>query len=141
MTEAQRARAFAMRRAMDKHVAMIADTPAEINDADNMECIRPWKPGPFNVDDVRKEGDIPYKCNMTHDSTDNPGWNPKDNPALWSQYHGTTPETARPYIAPTGAHDMYLAGEYMIWTDGAVKHCTEDTAYGPDVWPQAWEDV
>lgn len=26
---------------------------------------------------------------------------------------------------------MYKAGEYMIWTDGAVKHCLEDTNFSP----------
>ncbi|MBP3651984.1 MAG: hypothetical protein J6J78_02800 [Clostridia bacterium] len=136
-----------MRRAMDRHISSIAKTPAEINDADNMACIRIWKPGKFSAGDantapdVRMHEDIPYKCFQSHDSTANPAWNPKDAPALWIQYHGTTPETARPYIAPTGAHDMYKAGEYMIWTDGTVKHATQDTAYGPDVWPDAWEDA
>ena len=41
----------------------------------------------------------------------------------------------------TGAHDMYLAGEYMIWEDGKVKHCLENTNFSPDEYPQAWEDA
>lgn len=139
LTNEQRVALFEMRSAMDGYVDSVKEVPAEINT--HMSAIRVWKPGVFNAGDVRMHEGNPYKCAQAHDSTNNPDWNPVAAPALWSQYHGTTPETARPYIAPTGAHDMYLAGEYMIWTDGAVKHCTEDTAYGPDVWPQAWEDV
>lgn len=145
MTEAQRAQFFAMRKALDGFVAKIAESPAEINE--NLAAIRIWKPGKFSAGDantapdVRMHEDIPYKCFQSHDSTANPAWKPKNTPALWIQYHGTTPETARPYIAPTGAHDMYKTGEYMIWTDGSVKHATQDTPYGPDVWPDAWEDA
>lgn len=31
----------------------------------------------------------------------------------------------------TGAHDMYKAGEYMIWTDGIIKKCLRDTNFSP----------
>ena len=41
----------------------------------------------------------------------------------------------------TGAHDMYKAGEYMIWTDGTVKKCVQDTNFSPEEYPQAWEDA
>lgn len=57
------------------------------------------------------------------------------------QYHGTTPESARPWIAPTGAHDMYKAGEYTIWTDDKTYKAKMDTAYSPADYPQAWEEV
>lgn len=39
------------------------------------------------------------------------------------------------------AHDMYKAGEYMIWTDGMVHRCKVDTDRGPDVLPDNWEMV
>ena len=55
------------------------------------------------------------------------------------QYHGTTQETARAWAEPTGAHDAYKAGEYMIWTDGAVYRCVSDTVYSPEAYAQAWE--
>lgn len=41
----------------------------------------------------------------------------------------------------TGAHDMYKAGEYMIWTGGTVKKCLRDTNFSPDEYPQDWEDA
>ena len=129
MTEVQRAQFFAMRRALDGYVSKIADSPAEIND--NPAAIRIWKPGAYEAGDVRAYGGIPYRCVLGHDSTNQPDWTPDATPALWMQYHGTTVETARAWVTPTGAHDMYRAGEFMIWTGGAVYRCVADTAYSP----------
>ena len=36
---------------------------------------------------------------------------------------------------------MYKAGEYMIWTDGVVYMCKENTNFSPEEYPQAWEAV
>ena len=47
--------------------------------------------------------------------------------------------TARPWVAPQGAHDMYRAGEYMVFTDGKVYRCLSDTNFSPTDYPQAWE--
>ena len=41
----------------------------------------------------------------------------------------------------TGAHDMYKAGEYMIWTDNKVYMCKQDTNFSPVEYAQAWEEV
>ena len=51
----------------------------------------------------------------------------------------TSAETARAWVQPTGAHDIYRAGEYMIWTDGQVYKCLSDTAYSPGEYAAAWE--
>lgn len=29
----------------------------------------------------------------------------------------------------------------MIWTDGSVKKCVQDTNYSPDEYPADWEDA
>lgn len=139
MTDAQRAQFFAMRKALDGFVSKIVENPVEIND--NMVAIRPWKPGKYIIGDVRMYYDIPYKCVQAHDSTITTDWTPEDTPALWMQYHGTTIDTARPWIAPAGAHDMYKAGEYMIWTDGLTYRCLSDTIYSPEDYANAWEVV
>lgn len=138
ISERQRAELLAMRAALDGLVGKIAETPAEVNEY--QAAVREWQPGAYVVGDVRQRLGAPYKCVQAHDSTANPGWTPEATPALWMQYHGTTPESARPWIAPTGAHDMYKAGEYMIWTDGRLKKAKMDTAYSPTDYPQAWED-
>ena len=37
---------------------------------------------------------------------------------------------------------MYMAGECVLWTDGAVYRCQADnTVHDPDALPGAWEDV
>lgn len=139
MNAEQRAKLFAMRRALDGLVEKIADAPAEINE--NMAAIRPWQTGAYVIGDVRMYEGIPYKCVQAHDSTGNDGWTPAAVPALWMQYHGTTPETARSWVAPAGAHDMYKRGEYMIWTDGMIYPCNADTVYSPADYRAAWGDA
>ena len=139
MTEAQEKELRAMRKAYDVFVGKISGNPAEINE--NMVAIRPWKPGKYALGDVRMYYGVPYKCVQAHESTITNDWTPEDTPALWMQYHGTSVETARAWIAPTGAHDMYKAGEYMIFTDTHMYLCKSDTAYSPSDYPAAWEQV
>ena len=139
ISKRQRAELLAMRKALDGLVGKIVETPAEVNEY--QAAVREWQPGAFAVGDVRQRLGTPYKCVQAHDSTVNPNWTPETTPALWMQYHGTTPDSARPWIAPTGAHDMYKAGEYMIWTDGKTYKAKMDTAYSPADYPQAWEAV
>ena len=137
LTSEQRARAERIRAAMDAAVPKIRDDAATVNEA--AELLRIWQPGPFVVGDVRMYAGIPYRCVQAHDATGNPDWTPDTVPALWMQYHGTSAETARVWVQPTGAHDIYRAGEYMIWTDGQVYKCLSDTAYSPGEYGQAWE--
>ena len=53
--------------------------------------------------------------------------------------HGKTRETARPWVKPMGAHDMYHAGEWMVWTDGWLYLCKQDTNFSPEEYGDAWE--
>lgn len=135
MTEAQRKELFEIRKCLDGLVTKIAEAPAEVND--NMAAIRIWTPAAYSVGDVRLYDGNPYKCRQAHDSTQNHAWTPAVA-SLWIQYHGTSRETARPWVAPTGAHDMYKAGEWMIWTDGRAMECAVSTIYSPDDYPDAW---
>lgn len=139
MTEAQRKQFFSIRKALDGLVEKIVDNTTEVNEYAG--AIRKWTPGAYAVSDVRQHVGIPYKCVQAHDSTANTSWTPDTTPALWMQYHGTSKETARPWVAPTGAHDMYKAGEYMIWTDGKAYRAKMDTVYSPTDYAQAWEVV
>lgn len=136
MTEAQRKQFFAIRKALDSFVDKIVENTAEINE--NLTVIREWHPGEYLADDVRMFDGIPYRCVQGHDSAGNDAWNPADTPSLWMQYHGTSKTTARPWIAPTGAHDRYKVSEWMIWTDGLAYPCKIDTNFSPDEYPDAW---
>lgn len=127
-----------IRAALDKHVINISSDTKEINEY--TEILRKWTPGNYVVGDVRVYDGIPYKCIQAHDSTGNETWNPSVA-SLWMQYHGMSVESARPWIAPTGAHDMYLAGEYMIWTDGLTYRCLSNTNFSPADYAAAWEQV
>ena len=86
------------------------------------------------------ETGYPYECMTAYDGTVHQDWT-IDNRTLWKPWHSRKKEYALPWEAPTGAHDMYKAGEYMIWSDGKVKHCLEDTNFSPEEYPQAWEDA
>ena len=118
-------------------VPLMADSAALINAA--LPLLADWQPAAYQAGDVRQYQGAPYKCVQAHDATGNPGWTPDTVPALWMQYHGTSADTARAWVAPTGAHDMYHAGEYMTYTDGKVYRCLSDTAYSPGDYAAAWE--
>ena len=100
-----------------------------------------WTLGSYQVGDIRNAGGQTWECYAAHDTTTYPDIQP-DNAAwytFWRPLHGRTPETARPWVAPQGAHDMYKAGEYMVYTDGLTYRCLNDTAYSPEDYAQAWE--
>lgn len=124
-------------------IPKIADSPAEVNES--VALIAAWQPGTVDnpktwaYNDVRKEGDTPYRCCQGHVHRGEVNWNPSAATALWTEYHGTSVETARPWRQPTGAHDMYLADEYMVWTDGHVYRAKQNTTYSPSEYAQAWE--
>lgn len=127
---------FKIRKILDKYYPFILEDPVAINEA--IEGMRLWVPGVYAVNDVARYNDIPYKCVQAHDSTNNAEWTPPSVPALWMEYHGTSKETARDWIAPTGAQDMYKKGEWMIFTDGKYYECLSDTTYSPTDLASAW---
>ena len=127
---------FKIRKILDKYYPFVLEDPVAINEA--IEGMRLWAPGVYAVNDVARYNDIPYKCVQAHDSTNNAEWTPPSVPALWMEYHGTSKETARNWIAPTGAQDMYKKGEWMIFTDGKYYECLSDTTYSPTDLASAW---
>lgn len=133
--------AAALRRIKREAIAAAptADPDDVIADA---ALLQPWVPGNYTTGDVRVQDGYPYKCCQAHDSSNNPDWDPATNRALWVPYHATTAKWALPYAVPTGAHDAYQDGEYMVWTDGQIYRCnTDNTVWGPDTLPDVWEVV
>ena len=105
-----------------------------------------WAEGAYQVGDIRLaayEGTHqPWKCRQAHDTTTYPDITPDGTAwrTFWIPFHGTTPETAQDWVAPSGAHDQYESGEYMIW-NGTTYKCLSDTVYTPEEYAQAWEAV
>lgn len=111
----------------------------------NANLAKRWAAGRHEVDEICTVdgGAQPWKCIQAHDNSSNPDIVP-GNPSwgtFWAPYHGTTQETALPWVAPTGAHDMYKTGEYMTYTDRKVYRCKSDTNFSPEDYAQAWEVV
>lgn len=93
----------------------------------------------YEVGDVRlhPETGYPKECIMAYDGTVQQDWT-IDTPTCWKPWHSRKKEYALPYEAPTGAHDMYKAGEFAIWTDSLTYRCKENTNFSPEEYPQAW---
>lgn len=104
-----------------------------------------WALGKYEVGDIRNHAGQTWECWTAHDNASNPDITP-DKPQTWANFwrplHGTSKETARPWVKPqNGTTDMYHIGEYMVWTDGTIKKCLRDTVYSPDEYAADWEDA
>lgn len=100
-----------------------------------------WSEGSYQVGDIRNTEDQTWECFQAHDTATYPDIRPGEASwyTFWRPLHGTSPETARPFVPVQGAHDMYRAGEYMIYTDGQTYRCLGDTNFSPEEYPAAWE--
>lgn len=103
-----------------------------------------WTLGNYSVGDIRNYAGQTWECWTAHDNSVYPDITP-ENPQTWANFwrplHGTSIETARPWVKPqAGTTDMYHAGEYMVWTDDRIYKCKEDTVYSPEEYAQAWEE-
>lgn len=102
-----------------------------------------WKEGAHAEGDIYNAEGQTWECYQAYDNATYPDIRPGES--AWYTFnrplHGTSPETARPFVPVQGAHDIYRAGEYMIWTDGTIRRCKSDTNYSPEEYPQAWEEA
>lgn len=122
---------------------------AQMADLDDDSRIRvsglyePWTAGKYEAGDIRNAAGQTWECFQAHDNATYPDIKPGSAAwfTFWRPLHGKSPETARPFVPVQGAHDMYRAGEYMVWTDGSIKRATQDTAYSPEDFPGAWENA
>ena len=113
------------------------------NDRLRIRALYPaWTPGAHKAGDIYTALGQVEECYADYDNAVYPDIVPGG--AAWRTFnrplHGTSPDTAMPFVQPTGAHDMYHAGEYM--TQGETVYlCRQDTAYSPQQYPAAWEVV
>lgn len=148
MTEAQRKQFFEIRALMDKLVAAIPTAnEAEFNGSafainENVAAFRVWlKDADYVRGDVRIDplDGVPYWAMHDHGISTGQVHQPSLSPTIWTHCHGTTPETARPFIAE--GHNPYMSGHYCV-DNGVVARCiSDDIVYPPSVYPYAWEVV
>ena len=98
-----------------------------------------WEPGKHVVGDIFSvDGDI-WECFQNYDNAVNPDIVPGN--AAWftfnKPYHGTSRETARNFVHPTGAHDIYKKGEWAV-QGGKFTECLSDTSYSLEEYSAAW---
>ena len=107
----------------------------------NRVMCKVWAAGKHTVGEVYSTGEQLWQCIQDYDNEVYPDIVPGGTAwgTFHKPYHGMTAETAMPWVQPTGAHDMYLTGEYMIWEDGLVYKCLSSTAYSPEEYGGAWE--
>lgn len=91
-------------------------------------------------DTVLWEGQ-PMTCLTAHSTEVHPDWTPETAPSLWRAWHGCSVDTALPWVQPTGAHDAYMTGEYMIWSGGLWLCRVDGTVHTPGELETAWEAV
>ena len=101
-----------------------------------------WSAGAYAVGDIRNAEGQTWECFQTHDNGVYPDIVPGNAAwfTFWRPLHGTSPETARPFVPVQGSHDMYHAGEYMT-LDGTLYRCKQDTNFSPEDYAAAWETV
>lgn len=153
LTKAQEAYFHAIREFWDDIMASIpTSTEAEFNEnADQVNiatiAARVWLAGTAEKSRHYERGDIrvdpadgvPYWAMHSHDSVPGQELQPSITPSIWTHCHGTTPETARPFVAE--GHNPYQAGHYCT-EDGKVYCCnTANIIHAPSVYAQAWDEV
>lgn len=102
------------------------------------EFIVDWKPGPHKRGLSVMWNLYPYKIIQTHDSTENVNWTPDVYQSGFAPWHGTTPETALPWMMPRHAEENYLPGEYMMYDDGLIYLSQRNTNFTPEDVPTDW---
>ena len=111
-----------------------------------------WVEGKYEVGDIYNthsrgtlgsEWEQTWECFQAYDNATYPDIVPGN--AAWYTFnrplHGKSVETTRPFVPVQGAHDMYRAGEYMVFTDGKIYRCKQDTNFSPTDYAAAWEVV
>lgn len=98
-----------------------------------------WSAGNHAVGEIYTVDGEPWEVFQAYDNAVNPDITP-DNSAWFTfnrPLHGTSANTARSFVQPTGAHDIYHEGEWAVF-EGKFYECTQDTAYSPAAYGTAW---
>lgn len=144
----KRSEAVGIRKALDNLVVKLAlvnedafnSSAAEINE--NAAAFRVWLAerdyarGDVTID---PDDNCPYWAMHNHGPSYGQIHQPSKSPTVWTHCHGTTPETAREFIAE--GHNPYHAGHYCRENSVIAMCNTDNTVHPPSVLPQAWDIV
>lgn len=100
-----------------------------------------WQEGKHVAGDVFCAGGEPWECFQNYDNAVYPDIKP-GNSAWYTfnrPFHGTSRETARTFVQPTGAHDIYKAGEWCVF-EGKYYVSKRGTNFSPAEYPADWEE-
>ena len=101
-----------------------------------------WTAGSHTVGEIYNAGGQTWECYQAYDNAVYPDITPGNS--AWYTFnrplHGKSRETARDFVQPTGSHDIYKAGEWMIFT-AKYYRCKQDTAHSPADYAAAWENL
>lgn len=133
-----RVEALAFRKAVKKSVSNATTDTAKIE----VEPFFPkWKSGEYTKGECYTANGQVWECYQSYDNSVYPDINPENS--SWNTFnrplHGESVETAKEFVHPTGTHDIYKKGEYMVWTDGCIYKSIMDNAYSPAEYSQAWQ--
>lgn len=148
MNDAQRRQFYEIRRMLDNLVEKLAlvnedafnSSAAEVNE--NAAAFRVWlKDADYVRGDVRIDpaDGVPYWAMLNHGISTGQVCQPSLTPTIWTHCHGTTPETARPFLAE--GHNPYHKGHYCIENDVVFLCLADNTVHAPSVLASAWEVV
>lgn len=148
ISDKMKAQGFAIRAILDEVVTGIGATDeATFNAAAQTinakaAAIRTWIPdGDYLRGDLAIDpaDGVPYWAIHDHGRSSGHVCQPSASPTMWAHCHGTTPETARPFVAES--YNPYNVGHYC--TEGGTAYCCKQDAvvFAPSVWADGWEIV
>ena len=101
-----------------------------------------WEYGKHIAGEIYNANRQTWECFQAYDNAVHPDIVPGNS--AWYTFnrplHGKSRETAREFVQPTGSHDIYKAGEWMIFT-AKYYRCKQDTAHSPADYAAAWENL
>lgn len=101
-----------------------------------------WTPGAHKAGEICNAGEQTWECYADYDNAVYPDIRPGSS--AWFTFnrplHGTSRETARPWVKPTHSMDIYRKGEWMVWTDEWLYECIAEngTNFSPEEYPGGW---
>ena len=102
-----------------------------------------WGKGKHEAGEIYNADGQTWECFQSYDNAIYPDIVPEGS--AWHTFnrplHGKSRATARPWVRPMGAHDIYQVGEFMVWVDNTVYQCIAATNFGPEEYAEAWKEV